>query len=161
MDNKNIARRKNGIKANHCISAEKNLIFIKKSITLLIMKKSGIKWIPLFSLILLIVFVWANINYFYFSHIHIDENGGIIVHAHPYKTDSPSTEPFPAHTHNVGEMHFLAMLYHFAAILAVFLLVYSFILSINHQFRVNSGFFFKPFYLISSDNLKRGPPVFV
>ena len=125
------------------------------------MKKPGIKWTLLISLILLTVFVWANINYFYFSHIHIDENGGIIVHAHPYKTDYPSTESFPAHTHNVGEMHFLAMLYHFAAILAVFLFVYSFILLINHQFRVNTDCFFKPIHLISSGNFKRGPPVFV
>ena len=105
--------------------------------------------------------IWADFDLFYFTHFHIDENGQIIVHAHPYQKESQKTNNFPKHTHSKREFALLALIYQVLCQFTLFLFLIFFLLNFNVNLKNSFSFQGNPVQSFCKNIFKRGPPSFV
>ncbi len=111
--------------------------------------------------LLVISSIWANFNFYYFAHIHVDENGNIIVHAHPYQKGDQKSPDTPNHTHSKNEFIFLASFYQTLSLFALFLFFVIFYLDFNPNLKTKFFTQWNPAEIFFENVLRRGPPSFV
>jgi len=113
----------------------------------------------IFILLSLILVVWLNHNQMTNWHFHVMNNGAMVVHAHPYESNTIPGTPFQEHDHNNFEFLFLTLVFNAVPLLLAFLVV-------GLLFSFKSGFFLlipfardllRGFYRTL---LLRGPPSF-
>ncbi len=68
----------------------------------------------------------AFYNAFFNSHLHIDTNGRIIVHSHPFNRTPTQNSPLPQHTHSKIEFLLYTLFSMAEFILFIFLLRFNF-----------------------------------
>jgi len=107
---------------------------------------------------ILLSLLWANFNVFFFSHIHIDANGQLIVHAHPYHKESQKSHNVPNHTHSKNEFTLLALIYQVLSLFTLYLLILLFQLHANLNLKTKFSFYWNPAEVICKNILRRGPP---
>jgi hypothetical protein len=102
----------------------------------------------------------ASCNVFYSVHSHIDENGKMIVHAHPYQKQSQPGSTVPNHSHTKSEFAFLALIYQALTQFTFYLFAINFLLNFNGD--LISKFFIQcnPTVLFFKNIFRRGPPSF-
>ena len=116
---------------------------------------------PLIVALLMLALMGANFNVFYFTHSHIDENGNIIVHAHPYQKDDRGTHNAPNHTHSRSEFTLLALIYQVLSLFTFYVLIFSFLLNLNLNLKNKFSFKWNPAEIFSKNIFRRGPPSLV
>jgi len=113
---------------------------------------------PLIILFIFFSLIWANFNVIYFAHSHIDENGQLIVHAHPYHKDSQKNHNAPNHTHSKSELTLLGLIYQILSFFALYLLFFIFLSNFNPMIKILFSFQSNPVEIFSKSILRRGPP---
>ncbi len=108
--------------------------------------------------LILFAFLGANFNVFYFSHWHIDENGNIIVHAHPYKKTDQSSQQTTSHSHSKSEFVLLALIYNILTLFSFLLFIFVSLLKLNQNLKVILSYHWNPSTFFSKHILRRGPP---
>ncbi len=101
------------------------------------------------------IIVLLNANRAIYTHAHIQEDGTIIHHAHPYEKSSDS-HPFQSHKHTNSQLLYyqnIEILFLTLSILFSVLLVYEYLTILI--FQINKGFSFKPVNLYKG----RAPPL--
>jgi hypothetical protein len=101
--------------------------------------------------------IWLNHNQMTNWHFHIMSNGTVVMHAHPYKSNTIPETPFQQHHHNNVEFLILSLIFNTIPLL-VALLVFSFL----SKFKISKLYLFpaaenrlRGFYRTL---LLRGPP---
>lgn len=111
----------------------------------------------LFMLMGLFLVIWLNHNQATNWHFHITQLGAVVVHAHPYESNTFPDTPFQKHQHNRFEYLILSMIYY-----AIPLLVILLVLGLLFQFRLRNYILLpasgKIQCVIYPVNLLRGPP---
>ena len=110
------------------------------------------------TLFVLLLFVWVNFNLSYYSHFHIDENGKIIVHAHPFAKTERHGNSATHHTHTQSEYIYLASIYSTLVLFIVCIFLISFLLQIHPQVKREPLFQWTPGDIFRSAIFRRGPP---
>jgi len=112
------------------------------------------------SIVILMFFslIGAHSIVFYFSHVHIDDNGEFVVHAHPYQKENPNDHQAPNHSHSKHELIFLALFYQSLTQLLVSLFVIYSLWYFKKD--LVSSFFFQwnPTQSFFKNISRRGPP---
>jgi hypothetical protein len=111
-------------------------------------------------LLTLLSLIWANFNVFYFTHSHVDENGRIIVHAHPYQKEDRKSHNAPNHTHSKSEFTLLALIYQVLSLFILYLLFFIFLFHFNPNLKTKFSFQWNPAEIICKNIFRRGPPSF-
>jgi hypothetical protein len=101
---------------------------------------------------------WTSFNHFYFSHIHIDKTGKVIVHAHPYHKEGNQTKNAPTHAHSKYEFALLTLEYNILSFLSVFIIALFFQLKSKNRFRFFISLQENPTDYFFKNILRRGPP---
>ena len=107
---------------------------------------------------LLFLLVWANFTLSYFTHSHIDENGNIIIHAHPYQKAEQGSTGVPTHTHTKSEFTLLALIYNLLSLFVFCSLVIIFLFHVNPILKPKFSFQWNPFNAFCKLIFRRGPP---
>jgi hypothetical protein len=66
--------------------------------------------------------IWLNYNQTANWHYHIMSNGAVVIHAHPYKSNTIPETPFQKHHHNNFEFLFLSLIFNTVPLLVALLL---------------------------------------
>lgn len=106
-----------------------------------------------------VAFLWLNFSILYFSHAHVDENGHLIFHAHPFHENTEGHH-LPHHTHTKIEYIFLSAFYHLITLLIAFLSLGNFLPPPRFP-RPETAVFANITESIRRGILKRGPPFLV
>ena len=119
--------------------------------------------IKLLIVILIILSVsWANINLFYFEHKHIDENGKIIVHAHPYQKENQKenkqSQNSPIHTHSQSEFIVISLIYKVLSLITFCLIYIIYRLNFNPNLKSHISFHWNHIQYLLKNIFRRGPP---
>lgn len=122
------------------------------------MKKLGKSTRIVLTVLIGIALLWVSFCMLYFSHAHIDENGHLLFHAHPFHENTGGHQ-LPHHTHTKIEYIFLSAFYHFVSLLLVCLFLWQW-LSFPKVFRKEPEFCANISEIIRKSILKRGPPSF-
>ena len=112
---------------------------------------------PLIVIVTLLLLIWANFNVFYFAHTHVDENGRIIVHAHPYQKEGQQSSA-PKHTHSKSEFTLLAVIYQILTLFTSGSLCFAFFFYFNSNQKFKFSFQWNPVEVFCQKLLRRGPP---
>lgn len=107
---------------------------------------------------LLLPLLWANFNVFYFSHLHIDENGKLVVHAHPYQKGDQNQANAANHTHTKNKFILLALIYQALTVFTLSLFIFAFLFNFNLNRKINFSFQWNPAEIFCNNILRRGPP---
>jgi len=104
----------------------------------------------------LVTIVFVNYTIIVNGHFHVDENGHIVFHSHPYSKSNNSLA-FPKHHHTKFELFIIAQTVNTLSLFLVVLLFIHFFLPTRKKFHFYSdpdivGF---DFYLLPE---RRGPP---
>ena len=75
-----------------------------------------------------IALLWVSFCMLHFTHAHIDENGHLLFHAHPFHENTGGHQ-LPHHTHTKIEYIFLSAFYHFVSLLLVCLFLWQWLSS--------------------------------
>ncbi|MBN2089391.1 hypothetical protein JW964_07250 [candidate division KSB1 bacterium] len=125
------------------------------------MRKSSNKIQQLLVVILLFALIWANYSVLQFTHSHLDENGNIIVHSHPYSTNDQKGQPFPNHEHSKIEFTLLALIYQVLTLFILFVLFFNFFLRFNSRLNKIFNSQWNPVQSFCTKISRRGPPVII
>ena len=116
--------------------------------------------IKIFIVLLIILSLsWASFNLFYFVHFHIDENGQILAHAHPYQKSDEKRSGDPAHSHSKSEFTLLAIIYEALSIIIFGLIFIIFTLKLNPNLTSHIPFHSNFIYYFFKNIFRRGPPL--
>jgi len=107
--------------------------------------------------LILFSLMWANFNVIYFAHSHIDENGRVIVHAHPYQKEGQQNN-VPNHTHSKSEFALLAIIYQVLTLFTSGSLCFAFFFYFNSNQKFKFSFQWNPTEICCNKILRRGPP---
>jgi len=107
--------------------------------------------------LILFSLMWANFNVIYFAHTHVDENGRIIVHTHPYQKEGQQSNA-PNHTHSKIEFAILGLIYQVLTLFTLSLLFFVFLFYFNSNQKFKFSFQWNPTEIFSNKILRRGPP---
>lgn len=120
--------------------------------------KNKLAIFKILAIIIVVSLLWSNYNYYFNTHFHIDNNGRIVLHSHPYSKNSSSRD-LPNHHHNKNEFFVLHFLHRtLASLLILFLIIFLFFRQnkIIHIFLQTY-----PNKLLFKHNItQRGPPHF-
>lgn len=108
------------------------------------------KTIAIFLIVIVGIF---SINEYLYIHKHISNNGGIIIHAHPYDK-SKDTGQNKSHKHGTGDLVYLTSLQTFLP--AVVFIFIAHVTYLEHIF-TEKALIFKPQFVFLSTR-ERGPP---
>jgi len=122
------------------------------------MKKSNDAARKITAVLILAVFVWAAVSLCYFSHIHIDQQGRIILHSHPYDKHAGPSEADTGHSHTQQEFIFLALLYHGLSLVTAVFVLFTIILTTLERVRYSAETP-APASILSGTISHRGPPL--
>ena len=111
--------------------------------------------------LILLSLIWANFTVFYFAHPHIDENGNIIVHVHPYHKEKQAHHHFPNHTHSKNEFALLALIYHILSVFVLYWFAFHFFLRFNPVLKNRFSFQWNPNQIFCKTISNRGPPFLI
>ena len=113
-----------------------------------------------FLIVILIILAlsWTSFNNFYFSHIHIDETGKVIVHAHPYQKEDNQNKSAPTHTHSKNEFTLLALIYNVLSFFTILIIGLFFLLKFKTNLKSYISLQWKPTDYFFKNILRRGPP---
>jgi|GEM_PF-811002 len=111
--------------------------------------------------LILLAFIWSHFNIYYYSHVHTDENGKIVVHAHPFQKNNPKTQAAPSHTHSRNEFIFLALIGYVHSLFTFLCLLFLFLLKDESNPQSVFSILWIPASLLYGEIRRRGPPVFV
>ncbi len=119
-------------------------------------KKSKI--LPLIVVLITLSLIWANFNLFYYVHLHFDENGHIVVHAHPSQETNHTKNPAKHHSHSKDEFFNLSLIYQILTLFSLIFIIHTLlaILNLIEKIKVSSQSFILKH--ISIDTWRRGPP---
>jgi len=112
-------------------------------------------------LLTLIALIWVYWNLSYFAHIHIDANGKVIVHAHPYNEQTQKRHSVPKHTHSKSEFSILALIVHTLSLFLLFLCLFLFNLHYNSKPKAGTAFQRHSTNIFYKTIFKRGPPAVI
>ncbi|MCK5740339.1 hypothetical protein KAH55_14215 [bacterium] len=107
--------------------------------------------------IMIMALGWGTVGIYYYGHFHIDQNGHVLFHAHPFQGESSHSDAFPAHHHSWLEMNLLAILTQVLVLLAGFVALVLIRLQVLRRFQLvhqNSPLLHFFYTRIS----RRGPP---
>jgi 4-amino-4-deoxy-L-arabinose transferase-like glycosyltransferase len=122
------------------------------------MKISRNKIQQLIVALILLSLMWANFNVFYFIHTHVDENGNVIVHAHPYHKEGQKSPNVPNHTHSKSEFTLVSLIYQVLTLFTLCLLFFVFLFYFNLNQKINFSFQWNPAEIFCNNIVRRGPP---
>jgi len=118
--------------------------------------RSKLAIFKIFALIIVISLLWSNYNFYFNTHFHVDENGRIILHSHPFSKNS-SSKDLPNHHHNKNEFIALHLLHRiFSNTYFLIVTIFFFILTKKVAFIFIQTFPNK--LLFKHAITKRGPP---
>ncbi len=83
------------------------------------MRKLKNNILPIVALPALLVLMWVQVNLFYFAHTHLDGQGHLVVHAHPYQQVAQQSDSSADHSHSRNELLALSFLFN---VLSAFML---------------------------------------
>lgn len=115
---------------------------------------------PLIVTLILLALMVANFNIFYFVHYHIDDNGKIIVHAHPYQKEDQKSHNAPTHTHSKSEFILLALIYQVLSLFILYLLFFI-LFHFKPYLRTKFSYQWNPTAISCKDIFRRGPPALI
>ncbi|MCK9485070.1 MAG: hypothetical protein M0R34_11995 [Candidatus Marinimicrobia bacterium] len=114
---------------------------------------------PVFALTVLLLLFWANYNLTFYNHLHIDQDGRIIIHSHPFPTAERTGESTSTHTHTKSEFTFLASIYSILSTFLFWVLIVTLIIKILRELEYTSPLFTNIGDIFRNTVLRRGPPL--
>ena len=115
----------------------------------------------LIALLILLSIIWANFDFFYFAHFHLDENGQTIVHAHPYQKENQRGHNAPTHTHSKTEFTLLSLIYQVLSFFTSYLFLFIFLLHFLPNLKTKFSFQLNLNELFFKTIFRCGPPSLV
>ena len=112
-------------------------------------------------ILLLLSLIWTGFNLVYFTHSHIDENGKIVIHAHPYQRENQKNTNSPKHPHSKRELIILAFIYQVLSHFTCILFFIFFLLNFNTNVVNKFSFQWNPAKFFCKNIFRRGPPSFI
>ncbi|MDG5799264.1 hypothetical protein QA597_02690 [Marinilabiliaceae bacterium ANBcel2] len=105
------------------------------------------------------LFLWLGYNNAANWHYHVNSQGAIVKHAHPYQPSKDTSSNCQEHSHSKAEFAILALLYTFAGLLTLFFLINAIKKECREKkISIKSQFFLKS--LFTKEIQLRGPPLF-
>ena len=121
------------------------------------MQSTKLKNILVLSLIL--VLCWVNVNLMVYGHFHVDEQGRIVFHAHPFQKHDLQSNGAAKHKHSTQQLQLLAIVTHF--LIPLFLAILFILVDLSPNSSLNFVFdhiVFNAFITCRSYS-HRGPPI--
>jgi len=115
---------------------------------------------PIIAILVILSFIWVNFNLSYYSHIHIDEHGKLIVHAHPFAKSERHSGSAAHHTHTKSEYIYLATIYSTLTLFIICVLLIKILLRIRRWMKREQLFQRNPGDIFREAIFRRGPPAF-
>lgn len=103
--------------------------------------KKPLTFFTVFSILLVLITSYS------FLHIHIDDDGNIVTHSHPYGHNSDKSSGFPSHHHSNVEFY----VFNSASVEKKFIIVYSF-----NGLTTLKAEYFQPIKIFTSFNIHSG-----
>ena len=107
-----------------------------------------------FALVFICISLAFILNQAFFLHSHIDANGKLVQHAHPYNKASENEKTGKQHSHNLYELMALKSL----SLLFIVILSFSFVSYARKVFEIRNTLKFCHCNLYISTIFLRGPP---
>lgn len=111
--------------------------------------------------IILLALIWANFSVLQFTHSHLDENGNIIVHSHPYQNNDQKSQHFPNHAHSKSEISLLGLIYQILTVFILHILFFNLFLRCNSKLNKIFHSQWNPVEIFCARISRRGPPIII